>query len=152
MSEESRPLSDEERAELEELRAEKRRREQEERDRRDREELERLRAERDGARTEPLAEPHMPWLIFMSRLTRSIFMIISEPLPTSVAPRTGVVILPSFTRYPSITAKLNSPVAGLTEPPPILAAYRPSPIEAIISSGSSLPGAMKVLRMREVGA
>ena len=49
MSEESRPLSDEERAELEELRAEKRRREQEERDRRDREELERLRAERDGA-------------------------------------------------------------------------------------------------------
>ena len=57
MSEESSPLSDEERAELEELRAEKRRREQEERDRRDREELERLRAERDGARTEPYAEP-----------------------------------------------------------------------------------------------
>jgi hypothetical protein len=57
MSEESRPLSDEERAELEELRAEKRRREQEERDRRDREELERLRAERDEARGGDRAAP-----------------------------------------------------------------------------------------------
>ena len=43
------PLTDEERAELEELRAEKARREEEERTRRERAELEALRAERDAA-------------------------------------------------------------------------------------------------------
>ena len=35
---------------------------------------------------------------------------------------------------------------------PIAAAYSPSPMVRIISSGSSLPGQMKVLVMREVGA
>ena len=36
--------------------------------------------------------------------------------------------------------------------PPIFAAYRPSPIVAIISASSSLPAAIYVLRMRLVGA
>lgn len=43
-------------------------------------------------------------------------------------------------------------VAGLTLPPPICAAYSPSPMVRIISSSSSLPGAINVLRMRLVGA
>ena len=46
---ESQPLSDEERAELEELRAEKARREEQEKARREREELAALRAEREKA-------------------------------------------------------------------------------------------------------
>ena len=50
------PLTDEERAELEELRAEKARREEEERARRERAELEALRAERDAA-AQPEAQP-----------------------------------------------------------------------------------------------
>ena len=49
MSEDSAPLSDAERAELEELRAEKAKREQEEANRRERAELERLRAEKRRA-------------------------------------------------------------------------------------------------------
>ena len=31
-------------------------------------------------------------------------------------------------------------------------AYSPSPMEEMISASSSFPGAMKVLRMRDVGA
>ena len=50
------PLTDEERAELEELRAEKARREEEERARRDRAELEALRAERAAAAAEVEAD------------------------------------------------------------------------------------------------
>ena len=50
------PLTDEERAELEELRAEKARREEEERARRDRAELEALRAERAAAEAGAQAE------------------------------------------------------------------------------------------------
>ncbi|MGN0286167.1 MAG: hypothetical protein ACI4B6_00655 [Atopobiaceae bacterium] len=52
MSDDSRPLSDEERAELEQLRAEKARRQQEERDRRERAELEQLRAQKRQAQKE----------------------------------------------------------------------------------------------------
>ena len=54
------PLTDEERAELEELRAEKTRREEEERARRERAELEALRAERDAAaqaEVQPVPQP-----------------------------------------------------------------------------------------------
>lgn len=57
---ESQPLSDEERAELEELRAEKARREEQERARREREELAALRAERvkaDEAAAKAASEP-----------------------------------------------------------------------------------------------
>ena len=92
--------------------------------------------------TLPLRLPHMPCAMRISRPTRSIFIRISAPLPIRLAPRTGVVILPPFTRYPSCTAKLNSPVAGSTDPPPILAAYSPSPMEEMISFSSSLPAAM----------
>lgn len=49
MSDDSRPLSDEERAELEQLRAEKARRQKEERARRERAELEQLRAQKRQA-------------------------------------------------------------------------------------------------------
>lgn len=51
------PLSDEERAELEELRAEKARREAEEQARREREELAALRAEKAKAEASPQAKP-----------------------------------------------------------------------------------------------
>lgn len=57
---ESQPLSDEERAELEELRAEKARREEQEKARREREELAALRAERakaEGAVAKAASEP-----------------------------------------------------------------------------------------------
>ena len=57
---ESQPLSDEERAELEELRAEKARREEQEKARREREELVALRAERakaDEAAAKAASEP-----------------------------------------------------------------------------------------------
>lgn len=57
---ESQPLSDEERAELEELRAEKVRREEQEKARREREELAALRAERakaEGAAAKAASEP-----------------------------------------------------------------------------------------------
>lgn len=57
---ESQPLSDEERAELEELRAEKARREEQEKARREREELAALRAERakaEGDATKAASEP-----------------------------------------------------------------------------------------------
>ena len=36
-----------------------------------------------------------------------------------LAPRTGSQILPLRIMYPSLTAKLNCPVTGFTEPPPI---------------------------------
>ena len=54
---ESQPLSDEERAELEELRAEKARREAQEKARREREELAALRAERAKAAATPAPQP-----------------------------------------------------------------------------------------------
>ena len=38
---------------------------------------------------EPESEPHMPCPIHILRPTRSIFFRISDPLPMSVAPRTG---------------------------------------------------------------
>ena len=69
--------------------------------------------------TEPLCEPHMPCAIHIFRPTRSMRLSTSPPLPIKVAPRTGRSILPSRISYPSATEKLNSPVAGFTEPPPI---------------------------------
>ena len=71
--------------------------------------------------------------------TISIFIKISLPLPIKLAPLTGSCITPFLTIYPSETAKLNSPVTGLTDPPPIFLAYNPSLIDLIISSGLSSP-------------
>ena len=56
----ARPLTDEERAELEALRAEKAHREEQERARRERAELEALRAERREVEEAPAAEPASP--------------------------------------------------------------------------------------------
>src|SRR5665648_669994 len=77
---------------------------------------------------------------------------MSIPVPISVAPLKGVVILPFSILYPSITEKLNSPVAGLTEPPPIYFAYNPFSVFEIISSLVDLPFSMKVFVILDVGA
>ena len=98
--------------------------------------------------TLPETEPHIPGAIHISRPTRSMFSSTSWPLPMRVAPRTGHRMAPFFLQ----NIQLNSPVRGLTLPPPMEAASRPSPMVRTISSGSSCPGAMKVLVMREVGA
>ena len=76
---------------------------------------------------------------------------IEAPLPINVAPLTGFVILPSSTRYPSLTAKLKSPVAGFTEPPPSDLAYRPNLVAAMISSFVEVPLSINVLDIRDVG-
>ena len=64
----------------------------------------------------------------------SMFSSTSGPLPMSVAPRTGVVILPFSMRYPSATPNTNSPVAGLTWPPESDLAYRALGVSAMIWS------------------
>ena len=100
--------------------------------------------------TLPEMEPHMPSPIHMPFSTASIFCKTSLPFPMRVAPRTGLSICPFFTRYPSCTAKLNSPVSGSTLPPPIFLAYRPLCMPAMTFSSS--PSAIKVFVIRLVGA
>ena len=75
-----------------------------------------------------------------------------EPVPIRDAPLTGSHILPFLTIYPSLTAKLNAPVKGFTDPPPISLAYNPYSMEAIMSSFLSGPLSIKVFVIREVGS
>src|SRR5690606_12175292 len=68
---------------------------------------------------DPDIEPHMPGSVSRSSDTATIFLMVSGPLPSSMAPRTGSAIWPSRIRYPSLTAKLYSPEPGRTWPPPM---------------------------------
>ena len=54
--------------------------------------------------------------------------------------------------YASFAAKLNSPVAGFTEPPPSDFAYKPNFVFLIISSGVDVPGRIKVFDFLVVGS
>lgn len=70
--------------------------------------------------TEPLCEPHMPCAIHIFRPTRSMRLSTSPPLADQGrAAHRAVDLAHRRIRYPSATEKLNSPVAGFTEPPPI---------------------------------
>ena len=68
--------------------------------------------------------------------------IVSGPLPISVAPFTGAVILPSSMRYASVAENTYLPLVMSTWPPPKLTAYRPFFTERIISCGSCVPASM----------
>jgi len=66
----------------------------------------------------------------------------SGPLPISIAPLTGTVFLPFSIRYASLAEKTNLPDVMSTWPPPKFGAYKPRSTDAMISSGSYLPGSM----------
>src|SRR5690625_2866126 len=102
--------------------------------------------------SDPLMEPHIPGSLLRSSDTAAIFRIVSGPLPSSIAPRTGSAISPLRIMNPSVTAKLYSPEPGFTWPPPSPLAYRPRSMPRNRSSVGVSPFSTIVLRMREVGA
>ena len=95
---ESQPLSDEERAELEELRAEKARREEQEKARREREELAALRAERakaeeKAARPKPVEpKPSRDEMTFAQRMVISKEPTGENEIP-GMAPAQKIIIV-----------------------------------------------------------
>src|SRR5471030_2651305 len=76
----------------------------------------------------------------------------SGPLPISVAPFTGYVILPFSIMYASDAENTNLPLVMSTWPPPKFTAYKPFFTDARISPGSLSPLSMYVLVMRGMGS